>query len=392
VAGHELSGLLAVEGRLFFHDPLYDGQRNNSASAVFQSEYYHEWGDSHSFTFVPFGRYDTADPERSHFDIREFNWLWTADMFELRVGVGKVFWGVTEFVHLVDIINQTDLVESVDLEEKLGQPMVQLTVPSDWGVLSVFALPYFRERTFPGRKGRIRFELTVDTDDVLYESSAEENHVDVAARYSHYIGDWDFGLYYFRGTGREPWFYPVFDNMGIPQKLVTYYEQIEQTGLDVQFVLGQWLFKLESIYRWGQINRVYEEEDFYAATGGFEYTFVRVAETNMDLGIVGEWAYDERREDATTWYQNDVMAGFRLAVNDSASTEVLAWLTKDLDVSAKTVNVEASRRFGDNWKLNLELRVFIIPDKKDPLYALTGDFLYSLRDDDFLQLELVYYF
>ena len=65
---------------------------------------------------------------------------------------------------------------------------------------------YFRERTFPGRKGRLRFGFVVDTDQAQYESAGEEWHTDWAARYSHTFGDWDVGLHYFMGTGRDPSF------------------------------------------------------------------------------------------------------------------------------------------------------------------------------------------
>ena len=131
------------------------------------------------------------------------NYLWLADTWELRLGFGKVFWGTTEFVHLVDIINQTDRVEDISLEKKLGQPMVQLSIPRDWGIVDMFVMSYFRERTFPGRRGRLRSALVVDTDNPIYESANKEWQVDAALRYSHSIGDWDIGLYHFYGTGRD---------------------------------------------------------------------------------------------------------------------------------------------------------------------------------------------
>ena len=82
-----------------------------------------------------------ADDRRSHFDVRELMYQRVFDDFELRAGLGRVFWGVTESYHLVDIINQTDLVEDIDLEDKLGQPLVNLTLIRDWGALDLFALP-----------------------------------------------------------------------------------------------------------------------------------------------------------------------------------------------------------------------------------------------------------
>ena len=52
-----------------------------------------------------------------------------------------MFWGVTESQHLVDVVNQTDLVENPDGEEKLGQLMVNLTVARSWGTLNLFVAP-----------------------------------------------------------------------------------------------------------------------------------------------------------------------------------------------------------------------------------------------------------
>ena len=134
----ELSGDVSVEGRLFAKDELYNDQKRNNGSIAFEPEFYHEWSSSldFSFTFVPFFRVDSSDSERTHVDIRELNFLMVGNPWELRVGIGKVFWGVTEFVHLVDIINQTDLVENIDGEDKLGQPMVHFSYFIDGSVLS----------------------------------------------------------------------------------------------------------------------------------------------------------------------------------------------------------------------------------------------------------------
>lgn len=56
--------------------------------------------------------------------------------------------GVGGPVHLVDIINQSDLVENPDGEDKLEKPLVKLTSGLPWraGTLNLFMLPYFRER------------------------------------------------------------------------------------------------------------------------------------------------------------------------------------------------------------------------------------------------------
>ncbi len=383
-SAHELSGYVSGEVRLYPENPNFFGQRDQSASLAFQPEYYHEFENGSSFTFVPFYRLDSADAKRTHFDIRELTYLWLHEDFELRLGVRKEFWGVTEVLHLVDIINQTDLVENFDGEQKLGQPMANLSVARDWGTVDLIVLPYFRERTFPGRKGRLRFGLVVDTDQAQYESAAEEWHTDWAARYSHTFGDWDVGIYYFIGTSRDPSFIPGTDGAGNPV-ILPVYQQIQQTGLDVSYVVGNWLWKLEALYRKGQGDqRGLARNDYVAATGGFEYTFTGIFETQMDLGVVAEYLFDERRDFALTPFENDVAGALRLAVNDAASTEFLFGWVQDIDTNARFLFLEASRRLGDQWTLDLEIRAFL----DQPPTA----FLFALRDDDLLQLVLQYHF
>ena len=375
--GYELSGYVSAEGRFFVNEATFQGQENISGSLAIAPELYHEWENGSALTFVPYARLDGTDSERTHFDIRELNYLLLGETWELRIGVGKVFWGTTEFVHLVDIVNQTDFVEDIDGEDKLGQPMLHLALVNDWGVIDMFALPYFRERTFPGPNGRSRFGLRVDTDHPVYESDDEEHHTDYAFRYSHYIGALDFGVSYFTGTGREPTFLTGMDSGGQPV-LIPFYELIDQAGVDLQVVAGQWLLKLEAIHRTGQ------GEDFVALTGGFEFTFVGLGGSAIDLGIVGEWAYDDRGEAATTANEDDILTGIRVTFNDQAGSEVLAGLALDRDSSAQIISVEASRRFGSSVKASLEAYAFVDLPIDDPLY--------SMRDDDFVSLEIAYYF
>ena len=120
----------------------------------------------------------------------------------MRAGVDKVFWGATEVYHLVDIINQTDNVENRDGEQKLGQPMFKVSLERDWGVLDLFLMPYFRERTFSSAEGRPRSQPRVAAELTEYENSREEYHPDVALRWSSNLGDWDLGIAHFHGTGR----------------------------------------------------------------------------------------------------------------------------------------------------------------------------------------------
>lgn len=374
----QVSGFLAVEGRSFFHQGLAQEQDNYSGSVVFEPEFATHWGkDNNWFVFTPFLRLDSQDDERTHFDIRELSWIYVSDSWELRAGIRKVFWGVTESQHLVDIINQTDLVENIDGEDKLGQPMVNLALIQDWGTVDLFILPGFRERTFPGVDGRLRFNPRVEPDRAVFESSAEEHHIDFALRWSGFFGNWDVGISHFHGTSRDPRFGVDASD---PQDIVLFpiYDQIDQTGLDLQYTIGSWLWKLEAIYRSGQ------DSSFVAAAGGFEYTLYGLFDSPWNLGVLVEYLYDDRSENVRSPFEEDVFFGFRLALNDAHSSEALLGCIQDLDESTRFCSVEASRRFGGNWLLSLEARIFDQVSSDDPLF--------SLRNDDLLQVELAYHF
>ena len=247
----------------------------------------------------------------------------------------------------------------------------------DWGTLDFFVLPGFRERTFPGPEGRLHGGVYVDTEQAEYESGAEQKHVDVAVRWSKTLGDWDVGLAHFYGTSREPRFTLGFDEDNRPV-LKPFYDIIHQTSLDLQYTSEAWLWKLEALRRSGQ------GDTFYAATGGFEYTFVGIFDTAMDLGVIGEFAYDDRGDEAPTPFENDVVVGARLTLNDIQSTELLAGLVLDLDSSARFYTLEASRRLGDSFRLDLEARLNAGIPEDDPAY--------SLRNEDYIQLELNWFY
>jgi hypothetical protein len=382
----EWSGYVAGQYRGFLESPADPRQHDNDLSASAEPEFYHSWDDGdQSFDAIVFYRADQYDDNRSHGDIRELSWTGVFENFEVRAGISKVFWGVAETQHVVDIINQTDLVENVDGEDKLGQPMVRFSAARDWGTLDFYVLPGFRERTYPGAEGRPRPAFVIDTDrDAIYDFSAGKDHIDLALRYSHDIDDWSFGLSYFSGVGREPSaFQPVaFSSTGQPTIVVPVYSLINQAGIDGQAFFGEWTWKLEAIsteYRSG----VRKGSHNFQSVSGFEYTIVGIADSRMDLGIVIEYHYSNR-DKRETIFDNDLATALRFVLNDIQSTEVLFGVTTDIETHTVAGFIEASRRLGDSWTLEAQLRTFSGTEQGRPLY--------SYRFDNFVQIELARHF
>lgn len=375
----ELSGRISSELRYFTQEaaPGAAADYASSLSVAFAPELYRSWNDgTDSLVFAPYLRLDQRDARRSHGDIRELSWIHVGDGWELRSGIRRVFWGVTEFQHLVDIINQTDNVDDIDDEDKLGQPMVNLSLTRDWGVVDLFLLPGFRERTFAGTHSRLSGALPVATDLADYESAAGQAHLDAALRWSHTLDAFDLALYWFHGTSREPTLIPTLKDGSLV--LAPYYPQIDQIGFDLQATLDNWLWKLEAI------TRDSASERFSALQAGVEYSFYGIADSAADLGVLAEWGWDERGASATSPAQNDLYLGLRLALNDEESSELLAGISYDLDHAGQAFLFEASRRIGQGWTLSLDGRFFSADDASDPLSQLDRQ--------DHLQFTLERYF
>lgn len=371
----DIRGNVSAQLQAFTADALHEADHDFNGSVAAQVELYRAFGDGdRSVTITPFARVDQHDDERTHFDFREFLYTQSADEWEIKIGLGQIFWGVAESRNPVDIINQRDQVESLTSNEKLGQPMINATLIKDWGNLSAFILPGFRERTIAGKDGRPRLPIVIEVDNPIYESDDEEEHVDFALRYSTIIQEWDIGLSYFNGTSRDPML--TSTNNGVT--LQPLYFQIEQMGIDLQATLESWLLKGEFIHQQGDLI-----ESHIESVVGFEYSFYGVAETDVDVGVVAEHLWDER-DGNPQLLQNDLLLGLRFALNDEASSEALVGVLHDLDGDGMQLSLEASRRIGNSLKFSADAAVWIDTDEGDPLHAF--------RNEDYLQIELAYFF
>jgi hypothetical protein len=380
-----VEGELGFQARTFVEKGLADqSQFQNSVSALL--EFDSTLGDG-EFVAKVFARYDFEDDERTHFDLREALWTYYGDSWEVKAGVGKVFWGVTESMHLVDIVNQSDGVENPDGEDMLGQPMLKFSSENDWGTVDLFWLPYFRERTYAGSDGRLQaLPLTVSNDEATFESGAEEWHSDFAIRYSHYIGELEFALSHFSGTSREARLANIGGSLTAP-KIIPHYAVVDQTGIELQYIYDSWLLKFEGISNsgFGSLNRA--SGRYSAAVAGFEYTQVGILDSAADLGWVLEYLFDDRKDNATHSFERDVFAGLRYAFNDEDSSEILGGVIVDPQTDEFMFSIEANKRLASDLKLNIEARVFEGAEKADPTLKTL-----RLKDEDYLELELVKYF
>ena len=368
---------MELELQAFVSAPAGSGRYDDNVSISLEPDFQGSFGNGDTlWRFAAFGRWDSRDPARRHGDIREMYLLHVMDDWEFLAGVSKVFWGVAESRHLVDIINQTDHLEGIDGEDKLGQPMLRLGRSFGQSTLTFFLLPGFRERAFLSADNPLSLPFAV-SGDPLYESGKGRDHVDFAARFSGYLDIVDYGVSWFQGTSRKAGFVP--GSGGFPRP---FYPQIRQLGLDLQITSDNWLWKFEAIRRTS--DHPAAGDDFTAAVGGVEYSFYGLQDGLYDLGLLAELHTDSRGNPATVLFQDDLFLGMRFAFTDTESTELLAGTVIDLEDSSQSFRIEGSRRMFDSARLVLEAQSF---SNADP-----GNVSYSLRDSDHVLLSLKLYF
>lgn len=314
---------------------------------------------------------DVQDSQRSHVDIRDLFLHGYSDEFEWKVGISRVFWGVTESLHLVDIINQSDFITDIDGETKLGQPMLNFGYQTENGLLEAFILPCYRKQAFGGKNSRLRivnFPLE-DVDDLSCYKS--EQNLDWAIRWSHSFRDTDIAISYFDGTQRNPDFLISPDDV-----IETQYNLLSQASLELLQINGSWIYKLEALYR------EVVEQSSYAWVGGVEYTIININNSRGDLGLLFEYQYDQAEGSLN---DNDVFIAARWLENDVNDTEVLIGVLTDVKNStSNTVKIEYNQRINNNLSITANFYLFSSSDDSEPGY--------NLRDEDYLSISLSYFF
>ena len=348
-----------------------------NGSLAWEPGFFMNMTDNMNFELILFGRVDQHDRNRTHGDIREAFFELFFNEWSFGFGVHKVFWGVTESRHLVDIINQVDLVEDFDTDIKLGQAMITTSYTNDKaGTFSLYAMSWARPLVFPGVEGRPGLPVPVDNGIRVYESRLEQGQIDAAVRWSHAMAGFDWGLSYFFGTAREPQLFLTMNSAGVPV-LQPLYVLIHQGGLDLQYTIEGWLLKVESIVRGGQ------GPTFGAVTGGFEYTFYQASGSIVDVGVILEYNYDGRDNNTFIIAENDFFTGVRLSLSEAGSTEFLVGAYIDAKDGSVLIAAEASRRFGDDWKILLEGRGYI---------PQGTNILQDFRNDSQIQIDIEYHY
>ena len=385
-----ISGDFNLDYRYFFDSAQYSQQQHSHSQAT-NVRAYRVWNVGvDSLSVHAFLRLGDEDNKRNHFDLRELAWVHAEDLWQFSLGISTIYWGVTESQQLVNIVNQVDLVEAIDGQQKLGQTMLSATRQTGSGSLSFYILPGFRERVFPGAEGRLRIPLLIDSKHPEYEAAEGARHVDLALRYQEHYHGLDMALSQFVGTSRDPSFKLTSNGT-----LQPYYPQISQTSLELEFIANDWIWKLEALRRQGQ------GDSYTAATLGLEYTRYGIFGSAANLSVYLEYLFDQRDDNlydaifinqpsdgsASPLFENDFFIAFGFNFNESSSgsdPDLLFSLFIDDTTGARVFAMAANHKLSSNLKLSIEAKAFSGFDSRN--------FFYFLEEDRFSKITLSWYF
>lgn len=252
--------------------------------------------------------------------------------------------------------------------------MVNLGYSIDKHSLELFVLPGFRERTFPGKHGRLRSTPRVDTSRAEYDTSAENRHVDLATHYSFKHAGLDLGLYHFWGTSRDPSGkadrLPDGELVIVPQYPITH-----QTGTHLRWDLPGVTLKGEALIRSGQAAT------FFASVFGFERILKDVSHAGMDLKLQSEFMHTSSKDALVlTPFENDLFVAATIYPKDKGNSSIGVGYIADMNTSSGSPVILCRTELTKRLTLTLEYRGLLKVPKSDPVY--------SLRRDGFLELEL----
>ncbi|ANG61605.1 hypothetical protein A8C75_03355 [Marinobacterium aestuarii] len=316
-----------------------------------------------------FGSWDAEDESRRYADIRQASAQWRHDRLSFSAGVGTFFWGVSESINVVNVLNQADLRQAVDGKDKLGQTFASMSLRFDTGELSLYYLPTFREREFSQRPS---FGLPV-SDHAQFESS--DHGGELALRSQLYLGDLEVGLGYFKGTRRAP----LLISSGSARELTPWYIETENLLLDALYLVDDTILKLEA--KTGRERG----QGFFSANIGLEVPVYSLPDGLQDLSLIAEYLIDDRDEQAESLGQNDLFIGLKSTFGDIGNSQFRGLVSYDFDSHANYLDLSLNHRLNDYVRIETRALLFLNATPED-------SWLYPVRDEDFIEIKLHYSF
>lgn len=329
--------------------------------------------------------YQEHEPESYNLTFREAFVTWNPTArAQVKAGWYETFWGVTESVNVVDVLNQRDLSFGLTDKRKITQPGFSLS--ADYGRFNWegHVLSDFQARRFPDQGNRPALPVSVFSENAIYEQGSGFDHFEFATRGQVLLGPMETAVSVFRGYNREPTFVLQGESAQIGQLISTgalpsdhsaglrpNYEVITHIGHEAVLFVGNSIMKSELVYRKS------DNSDWWLAVVGGEYSLYSLFGSFSDLTFFVEYLLNTREEEIDPFFADDVFLGLRLNLNNPLSTTLEAGAFLDTQNSEQLYTAKVSSRINSYAKFELSTVVFNTespPTEEELLFELvTGN-------------------
>lgn len=276
------------------------------------------------------------DGDQRYADLREATLAYDWHEMSITAGFTRVFWGVSEVINVVNVINQSDIRHNINGKEKMGQQHLSVQYNGDVSELQVLYIPVFREQVFGQRPA---FLLPI-SDTAIFENDRKDGGW--ATRFKHFGEQSEWAIGYFSGTRRPP-------NLVISpesQSLTTFYPQTKNLLFDGVYLGDTFSPKLEL-----KIGRELGEQ-FYSANLGVEYPLYPDLWNINELTFVAEYLRDSRELEAETIGQNDIFIGVKGVIGTESEFRLI--FGHDLDMGSHYFEFSGQYRLNDYARLTFQ--------------------------------------
>ena len=342
----EYKGNIGVEASYYSHDIP---NKRSRVSALHMEAEWKKTFENAQFVVKVKGVLDSDDKGRRYVDFNDLYYKYKFEDSDLQLGRNTRFWGALEFYNHTDVFNTKDwLDDPFDFDSKIGAWNLAYTKYFGDDELSVIIRVHEEKQPIQDPKSVYNYFPLPYDDDLLTQES--RNRPSFFLKYSGTSEDiqLDYSFIYENGYDEQRYMSVVEGNLRQNAYLVN-----KLLGF-ATLVSGSTIYKTELSYTFSSDEKVSD----YAQIGvGIEHTLYGFW-GQKDLGLLTEYYRYESRDDTKlgaedfgNLFANDLTLGFRLSVNDFASSELLGGLAIDLDNKEKIFFVKYDTRLYEIFKL-----------------------------------------
>ncbi len=316
---------------------------------------------------------DTLNEARNRFIVEDMWLQYPLGNLSVKIGSQLINWSSMEVFRPSDIINSYYYDGNFAYPDKLGEPSLRLSYQFPTATFVFLYMPTFQKPVFPTAQNRFAGTLNYDEIKALnFDLNFLDNETinQYSVLFEFMWGSADINFNYTHHIDRRQPANVVNLNNG---DFTAIYLPVDQYGFGYQFAYRNYLLKSELAYRdfksttMESYNSV-SQLDHFQISLGTESTLYHP--NNFESTLFIEYqkieAVTESERASLGLFQNDIFFGYRLNLNDDASTELTSTFIFDIERYYEIIfNLSLSRKFLDRLIIDVGLNKFMAKSQDD---------------------------